>query len=124
MVAFFPSSGGLVANLKGEIDWRVLAFSAGVCLVSTLLFGLVSSDSGQQGRSCYCAEIGIGRCFWGPSEIAGPVDTGFGPAVVEFRLAGRRCFTRSKPAPNPGCYPGLFDRERADDGSRFGRCGI
>ena len=41
LVVFFPSSGGIVANLKGEIDWRVFAFSAGVCLVSTLLFGLV-----------------------------------------------------------------------------------
>src|SRR6202790_1845956 len=41
LVLFFPSSGSLVANLKGEIDWRVLAFSALVCLISTLLFGLV-----------------------------------------------------------------------------------
>ena len=28
-------------NLPGEIDWRVLALSTGVCLISTLLFGLV-----------------------------------------------------------------------------------
>ncbi len=41
LVVFFPSSGGIVANLKGDIDWRVFAFSAGVCLISTLLFGLV-----------------------------------------------------------------------------------
>jgi hypothetical protein len=27
--------------LPGEIDWRVLALCAGVCLISTLLFGLV-----------------------------------------------------------------------------------
>jgi putative ABC transport system permease protein len=38
LVAFFPASG---ANLKGETDWRVLTFSASVCLGSTLLFGLV-----------------------------------------------------------------------------------
>lgn len=37
LVAFFPAQG---ANLKGEIDWRVLVFSVGVCLASTLLFGL------------------------------------------------------------------------------------
>jgi macrolide transport system ATP-binding/permease protein len=41
LVVFFPSSGSIGANLKGEIDWRVLAFSAVVCLISTLLFGLV-----------------------------------------------------------------------------------
>jgi len=28
-------------HLPGEIDWRVLAISAGVCLVATLLLGLV-----------------------------------------------------------------------------------
>jgi len=41
LVVFFPSPSGLVANLKGEIDWRVFALSAVVCLVSTLFFGLV-----------------------------------------------------------------------------------
>lgn len=40
LVVFFPN-GGAMANLKGELDWRVLALSAAVCLVSTLLFGLV-----------------------------------------------------------------------------------
>ena len=28
-------------NLPGELDWRVLVVSAGICLISTLLFGLV-----------------------------------------------------------------------------------
>jgi predicted permease len=41
LVAFFPSSGSIVANLKGEIDWRVLVFSVSVGLISTLLFALV-----------------------------------------------------------------------------------
>lgn len=36
-----PPRGGGVLCLPGELDWRVLAVSAGVCLVSTLLFGLV-----------------------------------------------------------------------------------
>jgi predicted permease len=41
LVVFFPSSAGIVANLKGEMDWRVLVFSVAVCLLSTLLFALV-----------------------------------------------------------------------------------
>ena len=41
LAVLFPAPSGVVANLKGQIDWRVLAFSAGVCLVSTLLFALV-----------------------------------------------------------------------------------
>src|SRR4029077_861743 len=36
-----PARGGVMMRLPGEIDWRVLALSAGVCLVSTLFFGMV-----------------------------------------------------------------------------------
>jgi predicted permease len=41
LVLLLPARGGVRMNLPGEIDWRVLALSAGVCLASTLLFGLV-----------------------------------------------------------------------------------
>ena len=40
LTVFFATSG-VEAHLKGQIDWRVLVFSAGVCLVSTLMFALV-----------------------------------------------------------------------------------
>src|SRR5438046_3756842 len=41
-VAFLtPPRGGTVLRLPGELDWRVLAVSAAVCLAATLLFGLV-----------------------------------------------------------------------------------
>lgn len=36
-----PQRAGLTMTLPGEIDWRVLVLSAGVGLISTLLFGLV-----------------------------------------------------------------------------------
>src|SRR5256885_7249698 len=36
-----PPRGGILLRLPGELDWRVLAVSVGVCLLSTLLFGLV-----------------------------------------------------------------------------------
>lgn len=41
IMLLFPHSPGLIVNLPAQIDWRVLALSAGVCLVSTVLFGLV-----------------------------------------------------------------------------------
>jgi predicted permease len=41
LVIFFPLSSVIATNLSGQMDWRVLAFSAGVCLVSTLIFALV-----------------------------------------------------------------------------------
>jgi len=38
---FFPPSPGIVINFPAEIDFRVLALSAGVSLITTVLFGLV-----------------------------------------------------------------------------------
>jgi len=40
LVLLLPARVGMRMNLPGEIDWRVLALSAGVCFISTLLFGL------------------------------------------------------------------------------------
>ncbi len=36
-----PSRGGVSMRLPGEIDWRVLVLSTGVCLISAVFFGLV-----------------------------------------------------------------------------------
>ena len=41
LVLLLPTRGGVAMHLPGEIDWRVLALSAGVCLIATLLLGLV-----------------------------------------------------------------------------------
>jgi macrolide transport system ATP-binding/permease protein len=41
LVLLFPVRGGVQMHLHGEIDWRVLALSAGVCLATTLVMGLV-----------------------------------------------------------------------------------
>jgi macrolide transport system ATP-binding/permease protein len=41
LVLLFPARGGVAMHLPGEIDWRVLLLSAGVCLLATLLLGLV-----------------------------------------------------------------------------------
>jgi macrolide transport system ATP-binding/permease protein len=41
LVLLFPTRGGVAMHLPGEIDWRVLALSAAVCLFATLLLGLV-----------------------------------------------------------------------------------
>src|SRR5258708_37124526 len=41
LVLLFPVRGGNVVYLPGEIDWRVLAVSGAVCLITTLLLGLI-----------------------------------------------------------------------------------
>jgi macrolide transport system ATP-binding/permease protein len=39
--AIFSAFNGMAYRLPAEIDWRVLALSAGICAVSTIAFGLV-----------------------------------------------------------------------------------
>jgi macrolide transport system ATP-binding/permease protein len=41
LVLLFPARGGVSMYLPGDLDWRVLALSAGVCVITTLLLGLV-----------------------------------------------------------------------------------
>ncbi|MGA2418942.1 MAG: ABC transporter permease [Candidatus Acidiferrum sp.] len=41
LVLLFPARGGVSMHLPGELDWRVMALSAGVCSLATLLIGLV-----------------------------------------------------------------------------------
>ncbi len=41
LVLLFAAPAGVAMYLPGEIDWRVLALSAGVCVIATLLLGLV-----------------------------------------------------------------------------------
>src|SRR3984893_1764119 len=41
LVLLFPARAGVAMHLPGEIDWRVLALSAGVCVIATLVLGLV-----------------------------------------------------------------------------------
>ena len=41
LVLLLPTRGGVQMHLPSEVDWRVLAVSAAVCLATTLLMGLV-----------------------------------------------------------------------------------
>ena len=40
IVLLRPTAPGITVNLPAEIDWRVMALSAGVCLISAVLLGL------------------------------------------------------------------------------------
>jgi macrolide transport system ATP-binding/permease protein len=41
LVLLFPARGGVSMYLPGDIDWRVLAVTSAVCLLATLLLGIV-----------------------------------------------------------------------------------
>ncbi len=40
LVLMLPARSGVAMYLLGEIDWRVMAMSAGICLIATLIVGL------------------------------------------------------------------------------------
>src|SRR2546423_6873506 len=48
VLAFPAQSPGIVVNLPGQIDWRVLAVSAGVCILATLFFALAPALQGSK----------------------------------------------------------------------------
>jgi predicted permease len=70
LVLLFPARGGVAMHLPGEIDWRVLALSAGVCLIATLLLGLVPAmqtgkiDLAGALKSDSAGVVGGGRRAW------------------------------------------------------------
>src|SRR5467141_1601094 len=68
LVLLFPARGGVAMHLPGEIDWRVLALSAGVCLLATLVLGLIPAT--QSGKVDLAAAL--------KSDSAGVVGGGHG----------------------------------------------
>lgn len=70
-----PPRGGVLLRLPGELDWRVLALSAGVCVVSTLLFGLMPAmltsniDLASALRSQSGGVVGARRRAWVRSTL-------------------------------------------------------
>jgi predicted permease len=41
LVLLLPARSGVAMYVPGEIDWRVMSLSAGICLITTLIVGLV-----------------------------------------------------------------------------------
>jgi predicted permease len=76
LVIFFPSSSVLATNLSGEIDWRVAAFSIGVCVISTLMFGFIPAfqtgniDIAGALKSETAGSLGTRRKTWMRSLMA------------------------------------------------------
>src|SRR6267143_2011053 len=70
LVLLFPARGGVAMHLPGELDWRVLALSAGVCLLATILLGLVPAlqtrnlDLSGALKADSAGVVGGGRRAW------------------------------------------------------------
>jgi macrolide transport system ATP-binding/permease protein len=75
LVLLLPARGGVAMHLPGEIDWRVLALSAGVCVIATLLLGLVPAmqtrdlDLAGALKAESAGVVGRGRRAWVRSAL-------------------------------------------------------
>src|SRR5580658_8365472 len=76
LVLLFPARAGVAMHLPGAIDWRVLAVSAGICLVATLLLGLVPAL--QTGKIDLAGAL--------KSEMSGVVGGGHGKSWLRSSL--------------------------------------
>jgi len=124
LVLLFPARGGVSMHLPGEIDWRVLAISAGACLVATLLLGLVPAfQTGQLDvagalKSDAVGVVGGGRRAWLRSGLV----------VVQVSLSfvllvgGRSAL--AKLAEDSQHQPGLLHSRSTGHGCQFGVRGI
>ena len=75
LVLLLPARGGVAMHLPGEIDWRVLALSAGVCVIATLLLGVVPAmqtrdlDLADALKAESAGVVGRGRRAWVRSAL-------------------------------------------------------
>src|SRR6266853_4907898 len=69
LVLAFPSpAAGIVIDYPGQIDWRVLAVSAGICMASTLLFALVPAIRASDVGLSYALKAEAGGVLGGSTR--------------------------------------------------------
>jgi len=75
LVLLFPARAGVTMHLPGDIDWRVMALSAGVSLIATLVLGLIPAfQAGKVNlagalKSDSAAVVGGGGRAWVRSSL-------------------------------------------------------
>ena len=124
LVLLFPARGGVAMHLPGEIDWRVLLLSAGVCVLATLLLGLVPAmqtskiDLAGALKADSAGVVGSRGRAWVRSRSGG------GASLAEFRFVGGRGSVDTEPAENSNFQSGFFDARSNVHRCRLGIRGI
>jgi len=120
LVLLFPARGGVAMHLPGEIDWRVLAVSGGVCVIATLLLGLVPAmqtgkiDLAGALKSDAGGVVGGGGRAWVRSGLV------VVQVSLSFVLLVGAGLLLTELAENSKYQPGFFDARCAGHGREFG----
>ena len=75
LALLFPARAGRMMYLPGELDWRVLTVTAGVCLLATIIVGLISAlqmrdiDIAGALKSEATSVVGARRTAWVRSSL-------------------------------------------------------
>lgn len=124
LVLLFPARSGVAMHLPGEIDWRVLALSAGVCLIATLLLGLVPAiqtrnfDLAGALKAESAGVVGSRGRAWVRSGLV------LVQVSLSFVLLVGGGAAAAKSAENSNFQPGVLDARSAVHCRRFGVGGI
>ncbi len=110
---------GVQMRISGDIDWRVLALSAAVCLISTLFFGLVPAIQSSKVDLAGSVEVRIRQRGRGSPRFVDPFHPGSATGSPQLHFAG--C---NRPAdPEPAAYsnrePRFLDARGGADRGQF-----
>src|SRR5438132_740154 len=88
LVLLFPARGGVQMHLPGEIDWRVLALSAAVCLLTTLLMGVAPALQTSKIDLATALKMESAGVVGGRGRAMGALRAGARASLAQFHFAG------------------------------------
>ncbi len=109
LVLLFPARAGVSMHLPGEIDWRVLAVSAGVCLIATLVVGLAPALQSSKIDLAAALKADSAGVVGSRGQSVGAFGLGGGAGVAEFYFAGGGGIAAAEPGEDTDVEPGIFD---------------
>ncbi len=124
LVLLLPSRSGVAMYLPGEIDWRVMSLNVGICLIATLIVGLVPAFQTRDINLAGALKMessgvvgGGGRAWVRSSLVAFQV-------CLSFILLVGAALLAAKPAKDSNREPWLFYNKCCADRGLVGLSGI
>ena len=124
LVLLLPTRSGVPMYLPGEIDWRVMSLSAGICLIATLIVGLVPALQTRNldlAGALKAESTGVVSARW---NSVGAIEPGRFPGLSEFCSTGWRGTAAAKPRKDSHHQPRFLNHQCCADRRVFGRCWI
>jgi hypothetical protein len=117
LVLLLPARSGVAMYLPGEIDWRVMSLSVDICLIATLIVGLVPAFQTRNIDLAGALKAESSGVVGARGTAVGALEPGRCPGLSELYSAGWSGTAAAKPAKDSNHQPGfLNDKCGADRG--------